>query len=112
MIVAFIEFPLGASDRDRADEIFEQSVSRYVDAPGLIRKYYVQTKDGFRGGGIYLFESEAAAERMYDDEWRASFRTRWGQEPHISYYRCPIVIDNHTHEVIAPSIGTLTTQNL
>jgi hypothetical protein len=112
MIVAFIEFPLGASDRDRADQIFEQSISRYTDAPGLIRKYYLQSQDGVRGGGIYLFESEAAAERMYDDEWRTSFRTRWGQEPQIRYYRCPIVIDNHTHEVIAPSSGAAAIQNL
>lgn len=94
MIVAFVEFSLQASGEAEMDEIFENSVPRYVDAPGLIRKYYVLSEDGRRGGGIYLFATKSDAEQMYNDAWRAMYRARYGQDANITYYRCPIVVDN------------------
>ena len=73
MIVAIVRFPLPADmSAEQARASFEASASSYQGLPGLQRKYYVRAQDGSEGGGVYLWESRAAAEAVYDDAWKSS----------------------------------------
>jgi hypothetical protein len=51
-------------------------------------------------GGVYLWESRDAAERVYTAEWRQMIFERYGAEPEISYYDTPVVVDNDSNRVI------------
>lgn len=93
MITAVVQFPLpkGMSVKD-AKALFEGSAPRYKGLPGLVRKYYL-FGDGV-GGGCYLWESREAAEKVYDAEWRARLKERYGAEPQIAYFETPVIVDN------------------
>ena len=47
---------------EEATRRFESSAPKYRNVPGLIRKYYLRAEDGRTAGGVYLWESRAAAE--------------------------------------------------
>ncbi len=79
---------------EEATPLFEASAPRYRAAPGLVRKYYLLSEDGLTGGGIYLFESRAAAAAVHDDAWRAAVKERYGTEPEVEYFETPVIVDN------------------
>ena len=71
MITTLVQFQLpSAITLDEATRRFEASAPKYQNLAGLIRKYYIRSEDGRVAGGIYLWESRRAAERVYDGEWR------------------------------------------
>ena len=94
-VTAIVRFtvPEGKT-REELVASFERSAPLYRGARGLIRKYYILSEDGRTGGGVYLFESRADAERLYDDAWRAALRERLGAVPEISYFDSPVIVDN------------------
>jgi hypothetical protein len=101
MITAITEFKLPkGTTLEKATETFKASVPRYAGFPGLIRKYYLYGADD-SVKGIYLWESRAAAEKLYTAEFRKSVKERFGSEPKITFFETPIVIDNLTKETIA-----------
>ena len=64
MITALVQFSLPeAITRAQAREIFRNTAPRYLDMPGLVRKYYILSEDGRTAGGMYLWRSRADAER-------------------------------------------------
>src|SRR5215218_975648 len=94
MITAIVRFLLTpGTTLDKAKALFEGSAPRYRAAPGLVRKYYLFGEDG-SGGGVYLWESREAAERMYTAEWRRMIADRYGTAPEISYFETPVIVDN------------------
>ena len=99
MITAIVRFPLkSGTSREDAAKLFEGSAPKYRHLAGLIRKYYLF--DGTTGGGVYLWESREAAERVYTAEWRKGLAERYGTAPEISYFDTPVVVDNEADEVI------------
>lgn len=94
MITAIVKFPLpeGTSAAD-ARAMFEKSAPKYEGIPGLVRKYYLFGEDG-TGGGVYLWESREAAERVYSDEWKQTIRERYGSAPKVDYFESPVIVDN------------------
>ena len=100
MIVAVVRFPLDPplSSADAA-ELFEASAPKYQNVPGLLRKHYLLGDDGLVGGGVYLWESRAAAEALYDDAWRAALEQRYGHPPTIEFYESPVTVDPDRIEV-------------
>lgn len=101
MITAIVRFPLAkGTTRDAAKTLFETSAPTFQKTPGLIRKYYL-FGDGPTGGGVYLWESREAAERLYTPEWRKSLAQRVGAEPEIQFFESPVIVDNNTGEIIA-----------
>lgn len=93
MITAIVNFPLPADvDVDAAREMFEQTAPRYKGMPGLVRKYYLFGNG--KGGGVYLWESRAAAEAVYNAEWRQRIASHYGAEPEITYFESPVIVDN------------------
>lgn len=95
MITAIVQFqlpqPLTVAE---AAERFEMSAPKYRDLPGLVRKYYLLSEDGRSGGGVYLWESREAAERVYNGEWRARIETLYGAKPVITWFSSPVIVDN------------------
>jgi hypothetical protein len=75
---------------------FEASAPKYQNLAGLVRKYYIRSDDGRVAGGIYLWESRQAAERVYDGEWRARVQQLYGAAPTITWFDCPVIVDNLT----------------
>lgn len=94
MITAIVRFPL-PKDVTLADAtaLFEGSAPKYENLPGLIRKYYLYDESGI-GGGVYLWESREAAEKVYNDEWKAFIQDRYGAAPEILYFHSPVIVDN------------------
>ncbi len=100
MIVAVVRFPLDPplSSADAA-AAFEASAPNYQNVPGLLRKHYLLGDGGRVGGGVYLWESQAAAEALYDDAWRAGLESRYGHPPMIEYYESAVRVDPDNIEI-------------
>jgi hypothetical protein len=102
MITAIVEFTLPqAMTPQEARATFLSTAPKYLDMPGLIRKYYFLSEDGAKAGGIYLWQSRAHAERVYTAEWKAFVRGKYGTAPSLTYFACPVVVDNLTHEIVS-----------
>lgn len=102
MITVIVEFTLPQTmTLEEARTTFLSTAPKYLDMPGLVRKYYFLSEDGAKAGGIYLWQSRAHAERVYTDEWRAFVRGKYGTDPVLSFLACPVVVDNLTHEIVS-----------
>jgi len=100
MITAFVQFKLPKPvPLAEAKRLFEASTPKYVKLPGLIRKYYLLGEDGASAGGVYLWESRAAAEKLYNAEWRERVTATYGSPPTISWFNCPVIVDNLANDV-------------
>ena len=104
MITALVQFKLPQTvSREKAQETFLSTAPKYRDTPGLLRKYYVLSQDGGTAGGVYLWKSRKDAENLYTKEWQDSVRERYGAPPSITYFECPVVVDNVTNQVVSDS---------
>lgn len=101
MITALVQFKLPQPlSRDQAREIFSGTAPKYREIQGLIRKYYVLSKDGGTAGGVYLWHSQEDAERLYTDDWKKFIREKYGAEPSLTYFDSPVVVDNAVGEIL------------
>lgn len=95
MILTLVRFALPeAIDLAEAERRFRSSAPKYLALPGLLRKHYVLSDDGRFAGGVYLWESRAAAEAVYSGEWRARVAALYGAEPEILVFDSPVSVDN------------------
>lgn len=95
MITAVVQFALPKPmSLEEAARTFESSAPRYINLPGLIRKYYLLSEDGRRAGGVYLWETRAAAEAVYNGEWKARVEGLYGSTPEITWFETPVIVDN------------------
>lgn len=95
MITALVQFALPhAVTLDEAKKMFDSTAPKYKNLPGLVRKYYLRSEDGRKAGGVYLWETKAAAEKVYSGEWKARVKTLYGSEPEIVYFDTPVIVDN------------------
>lgn len=101
MITAVVQFKLtdGTSLED-ATAIFQGTAPRYRGMSGLMRKYYLFDPETGIGGGCYLFEDRAAAEAVFDEDWRALIKDKYGAEPRIHYFETPVVVDNISDHIV------------
>jgi len=100
VITAIVQFKVAeGTTLDQAKAMFERSAPNYRGVPGLVRKYYLFDPSG-TAGGAYLWESRAAAERLYTEEWRATIAERFGAAPEVRYFETPVIVDNAAGEVI------------
>lgn len=101
MITALVQFnmpePMSA---ERMAELSEASAPLYKDVKGLIRKYYVRSEDGIEVGGVYLWESKAAAQKCYDMEWLERVTESFGSRPMIIWLETPVIVDNLSDEIL------------
>ncbi len=101
MIVTIIQFALDESiDGDRARAMFADSIEKFFGMTGLNRKYYLLSEDAAASASVYLWDSRERAENFFTDAWMDFIGEKYGHRPTVTYYECPIVIDNVTHEVL------------
>jgi hypothetical protein len=102
MITALVQFklpqPLSSA---QARDIFLGTAPKYREIPGLVRKYYLLSQDGGTAGGVYLWKSREEAERLYTTEWKHFIRDKYGAEPSVTYYDCPVIVDNVSGDILS-----------
>ena len=102
MITAIVQFKVpDGPTLEQAKALFESTAPRYRGMAGLVRKYYLYDPATSMAGGCYLFENRAAAEALFNDEWRALIKDKYGAEPQIAYFETPVVVDNAAEDILA-----------
>jgi Putative mono-oxygenase ydhR len=97
MITAIVHFKLPKPvSLEEAAAMFESTAPKYRNLPGLVRKYYLRSEDGGTAGGVYLWENKAAAEKVYNGEWRERVAKLYGNAPQVTYFDTPVIVDNAT----------------
>ena len=87
MITAIVQYKLPPHIGQAACAAHFRTIApgfRYV--PGLIRKQFIYAEDGW-AGGVYLWETQAAAEAFYTGPWLDGIRERYGMDPQSSSSR-------------------------
>ena len=70
MITAVVTFKVAKEmTRAKALETFKAASARFQNVPGLIRKQFLYSADNSTAGGVYLWETRAAAEACYQGPW-------------------------------------------
>ena len=95
MITAIVRFKLPDTIKlADAEKMFQGSAPKYEGLAGLVRKYYLFDEKSHTGGGVYLWESRAAAEKVYNADWKKMITERYGAAPEINYFESPVIVDN------------------
>ena len=99
MFVPIVQIPMSKRPRDAAVAAARKYAPTYtaLGAKGLLKKYYLNGDAG--GGGVYLWESEAAARAWYTAEWEARMAEAFGAKPTVTYYDNHVVVDNEAGKV-------------
>lgn len=101
MITTLVQFQLPQRvSPEQAKEISLGSAPQYQQVPGLLRKYYVFSEDGSRAGGMYLWKTRQDAEHLYTEEWEKMVHEKYGAAPSVTYFDCPVVVDNKSDEIL------------
>jgi hypothetical protein len=101
MIVVVVQLPVPKRSRDAAIEAARKTAptDTALASNGLIRKYYINGDAG--AGGVYLWQSEAAARAWYTPEGAERMQATHGVKPIVTYYESLVVVDNETGEIRA-----------
>jgi len=100
MITAVVTFKVPKEmTREKALETFKAASARFQNVPGLIRKQFLYSGDKSIAGGVYLWETRAAAEACYRGPWKENIRKVAIAEPDIAWFDTPVVVDNETHQI-------------
>ena len=100
MIVTIVTFQLPqATTLAEITKTFQSTAPRYQGLKGLLRKNYFMSEDGRRAGGIYVWESRADAERVYNAEWRKMVTDKYGSPPSVEYLHSPVMVDNREGKI-------------
>jgi hypothetical protein len=101
MITALVQFTLPQPiSRQKAREVFSGSAQKYREIHGLIRKYYILSEDGSTAGGMYLWDSKEDAKLLYTEEWKQFIFDKYGVLPLVTYFECPVIVDNVIGEIL------------
>jgi hypothetical protein len=94
MIVAVVRFAFPSPlSPEEARTVYAESAVDYQHVDGLRRKHYLLGDDGFRAGGVYLWESREQAEALYTQEWRDRLTARYGSAPSVEYFNSYVTVD-------------------
>lgn len=74
---------------------FANLVGEYERVAGLRRKYFTITEDR-EFGGIYLWDSRAAARAWFSPAWHERIRERYGADTDVAVFDAPFVVDGST----------------
>ena len=101
MITALIQIKLPEPmTKDKAQNVFAGTAPKYREVKGLIRKYYLLSEDGATAGGVYLWKSRDAAEKLYTDDWKTFIMQKYGTKPSVTYFDSPVIVDNLVGKII------------
>lgn len=72
---------------------FARIAPDFTKVPGFLRKQFICSSDGRIAGGVYMWESRAAAERFYNGPWHKGIIERYGNAPRIQYFETVALAD-------------------
>ena len=105
MIAVITTYPLPKPmTQEEARGNFLGTAPRYQGVAGLVRKYYYLSQHGMTIGGVYLWNSRAEAEAMFNEQWRTFMRDKYRSDPSVVYFECPVVVDNLTQEILSDQL--------
>src|ERR1700704_1742765 len=93
IVVTRFALPARLTSHD-AKTIFLSTAPSYRGLPGLLRKHYLLSEDGLTAGAVYVWESRAAAEKLYTNEWRDFVTAKYGSKPSVLFFDNLVTIDN------------------
>src|SRR6187402_2155571 len=94
MITAIVQYKLPPSiSLDDCAAHFRKIAAGLREVPGLVRKQFIYAEDGW-AGGVYLWQSRAAAQAFYTGPWLDGIRERYGMEPQIKFFETACIADN------------------
>jgi hypothetical protein len=106
MITEIVLFDLPAGmTRERMIAQFRDSIPRWRDNPDLLRKHMIFDLARGKGGGVYLWRSEADAKRWHGEEFRRRIAAAFGSEPTYQYFDTPVIVDNERRDVTVEAAG-------
>jgi hypothetical protein len=96
--IVVVQFDLPKRTEEQAIKGGTASAPTYrnLAAKGLIRKDYLNGDSG--GGGVYLWESRAAAEAWFTESKVAELTERFGVRPKLTWYDTHVTVDNLKNE--------------
>ncbi len=101
MITSITAFELTEPvNHDELAQRFKKSALKYAEVPGLIQKYFCVSEDGKFGADIYLWESKAAEDNLYTEEWMERQVINFGTRPTITWMDCLTIVDRKHTEII------------
>jgi hypothetical protein len=93
--LTIVRFPAPAElDPAQLRELLREAVPRYQVVPGLSRKYFIGNES--TGGGVYQWESRAAAEAFYSQDWYERMLDVYGTQPEVEFFDVHALVDNET----------------
>lgn len=72
--------------------LLEEAIPRYRHVPGLRRKVFIGSET--TGGGVYEWDSWAAAEAFYDQDWTERMLDVYQVVPDVEFFDLHAVVDN------------------
>ena len=97
MITAIVLYDLPPSiGLEECREHFTRIAPDFLKAPGFVRKQFICRKEGDIAGGVYMWESRAAADAFYSGPWRDGIRARYGNNQRIQYFETVALADKAT----------------
>jgi len=94
MITAIVLYDLPPSiGLEECRAHFTQIAPDFLKVPGFLRKQFICDRDGKVAGGVYMWESQEAAERFYSGGWLAGIRARYATDPQITYFETVALTD-------------------
>jgi hypothetical protein len=94
MITAIVLYDLPDSiGLEECRRHFTMIAPDFLKAPGFIRKQFICRREGGVAGGVYMWESQKAAEAFYTGPWREGIRARYGHDPRIQYFETVALTD-------------------
>ena len=93
MAIVTIHLPEKAT-LEEISKIFQATAPKYQGMSGLLRKNYWLSEDGQRSGGVYVWESREAADKVYTPEWKAFIENKYGSAPELEFVNSPVMVDN------------------
>ena len=102
MLTAIVQYKLPSHiDHAACAAHFRTIAPDFRTVPGLIRKQFIYAEDGW-AGGVYLWQTQAAAEAFYTGPWLDGIRERYGMDPDIKFFETACITDNAMGAVLLP----------
>ena len=101
MVAVLVQFGLSSSyTPEKAREVFADTATKFLGMAGLIRKYFLLSDDGASAASVYLWETRGPAESFFTEGWKDFMAAKYGHRPSVTYFECPVVVDNLAGEII------------
>jgi len=78
---------------------YQKQAERFRGIPGLLRKYFIWGDEAKLAGGVYLWESRAAADAVHTPEWAKFVKDTYGATPEVVFFEVPVVVDNQAGKI-------------